>query len=48
MEASSTPSPPKASTALPRTLCLLILILMASAAIYGAGIALRYFGRIGV
>jgi hypothetical protein len=48
MEANSTSSPPNASTALTRTLCLLILILMASAAIYGAGIALRYFGRIGV
>jgi hypothetical protein len=48
MEASSTSSPPTGSTALTRMLCLLILILMASAAIYGAGIALRYFGRIGV
>jgi hypothetical protein len=48
MEASSTPSPPSGGTALTRALGLLILILMASAAIYGAGIALRYFGRIGV
>jgi hypothetical protein len=29
-------------------LCLLILVLMAAAALYGATIALRYFRQIGV
>ena len=36
------------ATALTRALCLLILVLMAGAAAYGATIALRYFGQIGV
>lgn len=34
--------------ALTRALCVLILILMAAAALYGASIALRYFRQIGV
>ena len=33
---------------LTRALCLLILLLMAGAAGYGAVMALRYFGQIGV
>jgi hypothetical protein len=44
---SSASSPPS-GTALARGLCLLILFLMAGAAVYGAAIALRYLGRIGV
>lgn len=36
------------ATALTRTLCLLVLLLMAAAAVYGASIALRYFRQIGV
>ena len=45
----STPDPTVArATPLTRALCLLILLLMAAAAIYGASISLRYFSRIGV
>lgn len=36
------------ATALTRTLCLLVLLLMAVAAVYGAAIALRNFSHIGV
>ena len=45
----STPDPTVVrATSLTRALCLLILLLMATAAIYGAAISLRYFSRIGV
>lgn len=33
---------------LTRALGLLVLVLMAAAAVYGASIAIRYFGAIGV
>jgi hypothetical protein len=36
------------ATGLTRALCLLMLLLMALAAVYGASIALRYFRQIGV
>ena len=36
------------ATALTRALCMLILLLMATAAAYGASIAFRYFRQIGV
>jgi hypothetical protein len=48
MESSRAAPPVQRATALTRALCLLILLLMAAAAIYGASIALRYFGQIGV
>jgi hypothetical protein len=41
-------SPTQGATALTRALCLLILVLMAAAAAYGATMALRYFRQIGV
>ncbi|HWA56245.1 MAG TPA: hypothetical protein VG692_03270 [Gemmatimonadales bacterium] len=37
-----------ASVTLTRALCALILVLMLAAAAYGATMALRYFGQIGV
>jgi hypothetical protein len=40
--------PPVGAASLTRALCLLILVLMAGAAIYGGAMALRYFGQIGV
>jgi len=47
--ASPTAAPPvTAAPALTRVLCLLILVLMAGAAAYGATMALRYFRQIGV
>ena len=47
MASSQVPSfaPP---TALTRALCLLILLLMGGAVVYGAAIAIRYFNRISV
>jgi hypothetical protein len=48
MESSRTSRPSLGAATLTRALCLLILALMAIAAVYGASIALRYFGRIGV
>ena len=41
-------SPIQRASALTRPLCVLILLLMGGAAIYGASIALRYFRQIGV
>jgi hypothetical protein len=48
MESSPAARPVPAATALTRSLCLLILLLMAVAAVYGASIALRYFRQISV
>lgn len=48
MEDSRSASPALGATALTRGLCLLILALMTAAAVYGAVLALRYFGQIGV
>lgn len=42
------PATPPTATALTRALCLLILLLMAGAAVYGGYIALRNFHQIGV
>ncbi len=48
MESSrAVPSAPSVA-ALPRALCLLVLLLMTIAAVYGAFIALREFRHIGV
>ncbi len=41
-------SPAHPATALTRALCMLILVLMAAAAAYGATMALRYFSHISV
>lgn len=48
MESSRAAPPAAGATALTRGLCLLILLLMAASAVYGASIALRYFRQIGV
>ena len=48
MESSRAAAPAPGATGLTRALCLLILLLMAAAAVYGASIALRYFSAIGV
>ena len=48
MESSRAVPPTPAATALTRGLCLLILLLMAIAAAYGASMAVRYFPQIGV
>ncbi|MEP6574301.1 MAG: hypothetical protein ABJD11_16485 [Gemmatimonadota bacterium] len=48
MESSHVAPSPPGATALTRALCLLILLLMAVAGIYGASMAIRYFGQIGV
>ncbi len=41
-------APVPAGSILTRALCALILLLMLAAAVYGASMALRYFGQIGV
>lgn len=46
MESTSAAS--AGSAVLTRALCALILVLMFAAAAYGASMALRYFGQIGV
>ena len=48
MEKLAADVPALRATPLTRALCLLVLLLMASAAIYGAAISLRYFRQIGV
>ena len=48
MENGKPASPAQRAPVLTRALCLLILLLMAAAAIYGASISLRYFRQIGV
>jgi hypothetical protein len=48
MESSRVPSSAPGNTSLTRALCLLILLLMIGAVVYGAAMAIRYFGRIGV
>lgn len=48
MESSRAVPPAPGAHALPRLLCLLILLLMAVAATYGGSIALRNLGKIGV
>ncbi|MEP7326319.1 MAG: hypothetical protein ABI836_10255 [Gemmatimonadota bacterium] len=48
MQSSRAEPPTPGATALTRALCLLILLLMAVAAGYGAYIALRNFRQIGV
>ena len=48
MENSSVPSPASRAPGLTRTLCVVILLLMIVAAAYGATMAIRYFGAIGV
>lgn len=48
MESSRALPPIQRASALTRALCVLILLLMAAAAVYGASIALRYFRQIGV
>jgi hypothetical protein len=48
MEKARATPPAQGATALTRALCMLILLLMATAAVYGASIAFRYFRQIGV
>jgi hypothetical protein len=48
MESSRAAPPALGATALTRLLCLLILLLMIGAAVYGACIAFRNFRQIGV
>ena len=48
MEKSTADPPVPRATPLTRVLCLLILLLMTAAAIYGASISLRYVHQIGV
>jgi len=36
------------ATGLTRSLCVVVVVLMAAAIVYSASIAVRYFGRIGV
>jgi len=48
MESFRVPSSAPPATALTRALCLLILLLMSVAVIYGVVIAIRNFSRIGV
>lgn len=48
MESSRAVPPALGAPLLTRLLCLLILLLMAVAALYGGSIAFRYFGQIGV
>lgn len=48
MESSRTAPPDSRATVLTRALCLLIMLLMMVASVYGASMALRYFHQIGV
>jgi hypothetical protein len=48
MESTRAAPPAQVASAFTRALCLLILVLMAAAAVYGAAIALRNFRQIGV
>ena len=48
MESSRTAPPDSRATVLTRALCLLIMLLMIVASVYGASMALRYFHQIGV
>ncbi len=48
MESTRALPPAQGAPALTRALCLLILVLMAAAAAYGAAMAVRYFRQIGV
>jgi hypothetical protein len=48
MESSRVPLSAPPATALTRALCVLILLLMSVAMIYGAAIAIKNFSRIGV
>lgn len=48
MESTGSASPSQGALVLTRALCALILVLMLSAAGYGAIMALRYFRQIGV
>ena len=48
MERSPATPPARGAAALIRALCLLVLLLMTIAAVYGLSIALRYYRQIGV
>ena len=48
MESSRTAPPDSRATVLTHALCLLIMLLMIVASVYGASMALRYFHQIGV
>jgi hypothetical protein len=48
MESPRVPSSAPRNTALTRALCLVILLLIGVAVVYGATMAIRNFGRIGV
>lgn len=48
MESSRVPSSGPPAAAITRALCVLILLLMSVAMIYGAAIAIKNFSRIGV
>lgn len=48
MESSRAAPPDPRATVLTRALCVLIMLLMTVASVYGASLALRYFHQIGV
>jgi hypothetical protein len=48
MESSRAAPPDSRATMLTRALCLLIMLLMMVASVYGASMALRYYHQIGV
>ncbi len=48
MESSRAAPPDSRATVLTRALCVLIMLLMTVASVYGASMALRYFQQIGV
>ncbi len=48
MESSRAAAPDPRATSLTRALCVLIMLLMTVASVYGASMALRYFHQIGV
>lgn len=48
MESSRAAPPDSRGAVVPRALCLLVMLLMVVASVYGASMALRYFHQIGV
>ncbi len=48
MESSGAAPPDPRVSVLTRALCVLVVVLMAVASVYGASMALRYFHHIGV
>ena len=48
MESSRAAPPDPRGAVVTRALCLLVVLLMVAASVYGASMALRYFHQIGV